>query len=96
MDMQAGAGFPLDNFRRESYYEIFLMRKIADNPFGDKELIGGFPYCNWQEFDFVLLVGHAIEGETPHLGMAVFNFTAGGSNHAHTPCAEILEFCERA
>ncbi len=89
--MQPGASFACCDFWRESHIESHLESEIADNPFGQHQLVGSFFGSNREEFDFVLLIVHPFKSEIADLGMAVFDAPAGLGYILHAFRPEFVE-----
>ena len=94
--MKARAGFSNGDLGCKCYIETLALRKIAYHPLGEHQLIGGIAGVDRQEFDFILLIHHSVEGEITNFGVAIFNLGTGAGYVAHAQRAEIVEFRERS
>ena len=92
MDVHAGSRLARRDLRRECDVVSILEGEIADDPLGDGELVGGIFRRTWEEFDFILLVGHAVKREVADFRMAVFDQTARLGDVEHALLAEFVEF----
>ena len=92
MDVHAGARLARRDFRGECDIVAVLEGEVSDDPFGDGELVGGVFRGAREEFDFVLLVGHAVKREIADFRMAVFDQAARLRDVEHALLAEFVEF----
>ena len=66
VNMEAGARFSGGDFRCKRHVEPFFVSQIADDPFGNHQLVGGFTHRHRQKFDLVLLVDQTVLREIAH------------------------------
>ena len=92
VDVHAGTGLARRDFRRERDVVAVFEGEVADDPFGDGQLVGGVFRGAGEEFDFILLVGHAVQIEVADFRMAVFDEAARLGDVEHAPLAEFVEF----
>ena len=90
--MHTGTGFADGDFGSKGDIQTALVGQVADDPFGDGELFGGIFGVGRQEFDFVLLIDFAVEGEVTDFGVTVFDQTAGLRDVVHAQLTEFAEF----
>ena len=90
MDVETRTGFTCRNLWCESYVETVAISQIADDPFGNHQLIGRFLNFYGQEFDFILLINETVQCECSYFGMTVFDLTACTGDMLHTHCAEFV------
>ena len=95
MDVHAAAGLAHGDFGGEGDIQAALVGQVADDPFGQQQLVGGGVHRIRQELYLVLLVNLAVQGKVAHLAVAVFDLAAGFGHQHHAFAAEVVQFCER-
>ena len=90
--MQSRTGFSGCDFRCKCNIITIFISQIANDPFGNHQLVGSIFSPNRQKFNFILFVYHSVQGEIAYFGMSVFDLSAGLCNISHALCAEIIKF----
>ena len=76
VDMETAAGLAAGDFGSEGYIKAVLVGEVADDPFGENELICSILHIGDEELYFILLINLVAEGEVAHFGVAVLDETA--------------------
>ena len=95
MDVETTARLACGNLRGEGHIQAVFVSEVADNPFGQHQLVGGILHVRNQELYFVLFVNLVIQREVAHFGVAVFDLAAHLSDIKHALGTELLELGER-
>ena len=94
MDVEATACLAARNLGSEGHIKTIMVGEVADNPFGENELVGSILHVGNQKFDFILFINLIIEGEVTHFGVAVLDQTAHLRDVEHALGAELLKLGE--
>ena len=94
VEVQAAAGLAGGDLRGEGHVDAVLVGQRAEDPFGHHQLVGRRFHGVDEEFDLVLLVDLAVEGEVAHFAVAVLDLAAHFGDGADGVGAEALELGE--
>ena len=95
VDVHARPGLADGDLGRKGDVKPPEPRQIAYNPLGQNQLVGRGVKRAGEEFDLVLLVDLAVEGEVAHLFVTVLDLSAGLCDMVHAGAAEVVHLGER-
>ena len=89
MDVQARTCLAHGNLGGKSHVQPHLVCQVADDPLGQRQLVGGLLGRHGQELNLVLLIDGAVLHKVAHLAVAILDLAAGLGDILHALGAEL-------